>query len=72
MDRAEIVDDCSGQTVSIYKHELDLLVRIAECGSDLKCCYKDRDFPADPDLIQAELFSAIRQWQQWRDEFDRP
>jgi len=68
-------DDCSGEMVSIYKHELQLLRRIAESSSDFVLGTFDREFASlngGQDSLFDIMATQVKRHADWLSEFYSP
>jgi hypothetical protein len=66
-------DDCSGEMVSIYKHELYLLQKIAERTSDYFFGLRIPEFAehcGGVDKLQQDLHEASKAHADWLSGFD--
>lgn len=67
------IDDCSGATISIYLHELQLLRRIAESASDFrlgKCDPEFAEINGGLDSLYNTLAQHVGRYETWVSEFD--
>lgn len=69
------VDDCSGEMVSIYRHELALLRKVAESSSDFVMGTLDSEFASrngGKDSLFDIMVAQIHRHAEWLSDFDGP
>lgn len=69
------MDDCSGEMVSVYKYELDLLRKIAESSSDFVLSTSKSEFASlngGEDVLFNIMVTNLCCYAEWVSGFDHP